>query len=123
MKTESEKFSKFKQSVSKELTNAKKQVSDKEKELLKLKVDLKKTDQLAQQKMSELRGFQKKVYEDRMRRELEKKEEYDKKGIDIDRIKDWINENTDRMLKHNELKEQLDSKVSEKEQIEDEMLQ
>lgn len=58
--------------------------------------------------MSELRGFQKKIYEERMRREFEKKEEYDKKGIDIDRIKDWINENTDRMLRHNEIKEQLE---------------
>ena len=38
-----------------------------------------------------------------MRREVEKKEEYDKKGIDIERIKDWINENTDRMLRHQEL--------------------
>ena len=37
--------------------------------------------------MSELRGMQKKVNEDRLRKELEKNEDYDKKGIDIDRIK------------------------------------
>jgi hypothetical protein len=40
-----------------------------------------------------------------MKREMEKREDYEKKGIDIDMIKDWINENTDRMLLHNELKE------------------
>ena len=48
MKNETEKFSKFKQNVSKELTTAKKAVTDKEKELLKLKHDLKKTDSIAQ---------------------------------------------------------------------------
>lgn len=58
-----------------------------------------------------------------MKRELEKKEDYDKKGIDIDRIKDWINENTDRMLRHNELKESLETQIDKKDRIEDEMLQ
>lgn len=87
MKNESEKFSKFKQTVSKDLAVAKKAVNEKEKEVTKLRQDLKKTDQLAQQKMSELRGMQKKVNEDRLRKELEKNEDYDKKGIDIDRIK------------------------------------
>ena len=72
--------------------------------------------------MAELRGMQKKVNEDRMKRELEKREDYDKKGIDIDRIKDWINENTDRMLRHQELQETLDRQLAEKDRIEDEML-
>jgi hypothetical protein len=42
--------------------------------------------------------MQKKVYEERLRKDLEKQEEFDKKGIDIDRIKQWITDNTDRML-------------------------
>jgi hypothetical protein len=41
-------------------------------------------------KISELRAMQKRVYEERYRREIEKKEELDKKGIDVDRIKVWI---------------------------------
>jgi hypothetical protein len=47
MKQETEKFSKFKQSVNKELTNAKKLANDKDKEVQKLKKDLKQTDNLA----------------------------------------------------------------------------
>jgi|LauGreDrversion4_2_1035121.scaffolds.fasta_scaffold21231_3 hypothetical protein len=47
MKKESEKFNKFKQAASKELTTVKKNITEKEKEVLKLKHDLKKTDQLA----------------------------------------------------------------------------
>lgn len=48
MKTEVEKFSKFKSQASKELTNAIKAKSEKEKEVVKLRHDLKKTDQIAQ---------------------------------------------------------------------------
>jgi hypothetical protein len=44
MKSESEKFNKFKQTVSKDLANAKKAVSEKDREVSKLKHDLKKTD-------------------------------------------------------------------------------
>ena len=40
-----------------------------------------------------------------MRKEQEKKEEYESKGIDIERIKVWITENTNRMLEHRELTE------------------
>lgn len=41
MKSENEKFSKFKQNVAKELTTAKKAANDKDKEVVKLKKDLK----------------------------------------------------------------------------------
>jgi len=43
--------------LSKELNQAKKTVVDKDKEVQKLKIDLKKIDQFAQQKLSELKGF------------------------------------------------------------------
>lgn len=65
--------------------------------------------------------MQKKAYEERMRKEFEKKEEYDKKGIDIDRIKQWITDNTDRMMVHAELKEGMEKHSKEKESLEDEM--
>lgn len=44
MKAETEKFSTFKKTIGKELTNAKKLANEKEKEVFKLKNDLKKTD-------------------------------------------------------------------------------
>lgn len=43
-------------------------------------------------------------------------------GIDIDLIKDWITQNTDAMLKHDELKNYKKKQSSEKEKIENEML-
>eukprot|EP00347_Sterkiella_histriomuscorum_P016618 403352497 len=121
-KNDSQKFSQLKQNLSKELNQAKKLASDKEKTLQKLKIDLKKVDQLAQKKMSELKGFQKKVMEERMKRDQEKKEEYESKGIDVERIKTWITENTNRMLDHRELTEQMEQQLEKKEQIEEEML-
>lgn len=45
----------------------------------------------------------------------------DGKGIDIDRIKQWIQDNTDRMLKHNEIKESMEHHLKEKNRVEDEM--
>ena len=72
--------------------------------------------------MSELKGFQKKVMEERMKRDQEKKEEYESKGIDVERIKTWITENTNRMLDHRELTEQMEQQLEKKEQIEEEML-
>lgn len=44
LKFENEKFSKFKKTLASEITTAKKQVQDKEKQVTKLKQDLKKTD-------------------------------------------------------------------------------
>ncbi len=90
IKSETDKHAKFKQKFEKDLINAKKAMTDKERELQKIKHDLKKTDQQMNSKISELRAMQKRVYEERYRREIEKKEELDKKGIDVDRIKVWI---------------------------------
>ena len=44
-------------------------------------------------------------------------------GIDIDLIKDWITQNTEAMLKHDELKSYKQKQFSEKEKIENEMLE
>ena len=52
-----ERFSKFKKNVNKDLVQSKKTAEDKIKVVNKLKIDLKKTDQLVQQKMAELRGL------------------------------------------------------------------
>jgi len=52
-----ERFSKFKTTVNKDLVSAKKTNEQKEKTVSKLKVDLKKTDMLVQQKMAELKGL------------------------------------------------------------------
>jgi hypothetical protein len=46
-KNETEKFSKFKQTIAKELNIAKKDANDKERAVQKLKIDLKKIDSLA----------------------------------------------------------------------------
>ena len=50
-----------------------------------------------------------------MRKDMETNLDYDKKGIDIDRIKQWITHNTDRMLHHNELKDAMEKHIQEKE--------
>ena len=63
-----ERFSKFKSNVSKDLQQQKKTAEDKTKAFNKLKVDLKKTDQLVHEKMAELKGLQKKVREEKERR-------------------------------------------------------
>ena len=89
---------------------------------MKLKQDMKKIEMVAQKKASEVKGFQKKIYEERDKRERERQAEYESKGIDIDRIKIWINENTRRMLEHRELKDALDEQMMKKEQIEEDML-
>jgi len=65
-------------------------MTDKERELQKIKQDLKKTDQQMNSKIAELRAMKSRVNEERLRKEIEKREELDKKGIDIDRIKVWI---------------------------------
>ena len=66
----------------------------------KLKQDLKKVDQLAQQKIAQLKGLQKRSQEERNQiAEMEEKE-YNAQGIDIDVIKAWIQRNTDAMLQN-----------------------
>lgn len=93
--------------MGKDLHNEKKKISDKEKELVKVKNDLKKVDQLAQQKIAQLKGLQKRAQEEKQRKAELQEKEFQGKGIDIDLIKAWIQFNTDAMLKNQELKEYL----------------
>jgi hypothetical protein len=51
-KYDENRFFQFKQTVAKDLGKEKKRINDKEKEMSKLKTDLKKVDQLAQQKIA-----------------------------------------------------------------------
>ena len=53
---------------------------------------------------------------------MAKREDEEKNGIDIDRIKTWINDNTQKMLQSKDLKEKLETYVKEKESIEDRMI-
>ena len=121
IKSEWDKHSKFKQKFEKELINAKKANTDKDRELIKLKQDLKKTDQQMNSKITELRAMKARVNEERLRRDIEKKEEMEKKGIDIDRIKVWITQNTEKMFRARELQESMTKHNQEKTRIEDEM--
>ena len=66
----------------------------------KLKQDLKKVDQLAQQKIAQLKGLQKRAKEERNQRAEMEEKEYNAQGIDIDVIKAWIQRNTDAMLQN-----------------------
>jgi hypothetical protein len=66
----------------------------------KLKQDLKKVDQLAQQKIAQLKGLQKRAQEKRNQRAEMEEKEYNAQGIDIDVIKAWIQRNTDAMLQN-----------------------
>ena len=121
IKSEWDKHSKFKQKFEKELINTKKANTDKDRELIKLKQDLKKTDQQMNSKITELRAMKTRVNEERLRRDIEKKEEMEKKGIDIDRIKVWITQNTEKMFRARELQESMTKHNQEKTRIEDEM--
>jgi len=66
----------------------------------KLRQDLKKVDQLAQQKIAQLKGLQKRAQEERNQRAEMEEKEYNAQGIDIDVIKAWIQRNTDAMLQN-----------------------
>ena len=72
-------------------------------------------------KLEEMKLQQKKQYEERLKRELEKGEEESKYSMDIDRIKVWIQTNTDRMLRQRELLEMGDKHIMDMEIIEVEM--
>ncbi len=60
-----------------------------------------------QTKVHELRGMIRKVNEEKLRREIERREEHEKKGIDIDRIKVWIGMHMDKMLRCREINEEM----------------
>jgi len=90
--------------------------------MFKLKNDLKKTDQLVSQKIQELKTLQRKAREESERRRKEEEMEHESKGIDIDAIKDWIHQSTDQMLKQQELNEYLKKQLTQRDEIEDDML-
>ena len=90
--------------------------------MFKLKNDLKKTDQLVSQKIQELKTLQRKARDEAERRRKEEEMEHESKGIDIDAIKDWIHQSTDQMLKQQELNEYLKKQLTQRDEIEDDML-
>ncbi len=121
LRSEQDKSNEFKITAQKEITQTKKVLSEKEKEVLKLKEDLVKRDQIMLNKLEEMKMQQKKQYEERLKREMEKGEEESKYSMDIDRIKVWIQSNTDRMLRQRELQELGDKHIMDMEMIEAEM--
>lgn len=71
--------------------------------------------------MSELRGLQKKMKEDKERRQREEEKENQTTGFDVDTIKDWINQSTEQLLKQQELQQFLKQQLSARDEIEEEM--
>ena len=69
-KFDEDRFFKFKTNLSKDIQTEKKKASEKDKQMNKLKNELKRVDQLAQQKISQLRGLQKRAQEDKEKRDL-----------------------------------------------------
>ena len=59
------------------------------------------------QKISELKGLQKKARDEKEAREKQEEIENESKGIDVDAIKDWITLNTEQLLKQQELRDYL----------------
>ena len=66
-----------------------------------MRESLKKTDELAQKKIEELKGLKKKIDN----RQPVQEEEHS--GVDEDIVKNWIIENTDKMLKNRDLRSDL----------------
>ena len=122
-KLDENRFFKFKKDVKTDLETEKKKLKDKDTAMNKLKQDFKKVDQLAQQKISQLRGIQKRAAEERQKKLEQQEKEAESKGIDIDLIKEWIHSNTEAMLKNKELQEYLEKQTEKKSKIEDEMLE
>ena len=90
---------------------------------MKLKQDLKKTEQQVAIKIEELKKIQKKAQEEKLQRLKEEQEEMDQNGIDVDVIKDWIKLNTEALLNQQELTSYLKDQRKTQDEIEEEMLQ
>ena len=90
---------------------------------MKLKQDLKKTEQQVAIKIEELKKIQKKAQEEKLQRLKEEQEEMDQNGIDVDVIKDWIKLNTEALLNQQELTTYLKDQRKTQDEIEEEMLQ
>jgi len=111
LKVESEKFMKYKLTTNKELQSAKKSAVEKERAVKKLQQDLKKADQKAQEKLMELKGLQRRAKEEKMKRERQNGSIVDANGVDFEAIKEWISENTDKMLQNKDVKESMEVRI------------
>ena len=84
LKSQTEKYSQFKAVTSKELIDAKKVAVQKERTVKRLQQNLKKADSIAQEKISQLRGIQKKAKEDKDKATKIEKSEEKKAGVSVD---------------------------------------
>ena len=94
-----ERYSKMRVQTGKDISTYKKTVQEKDKTVFNLKAELKKTDQVVNQKMNELKALQKKAHEEKVKRIQEEEKDNESKGVDVEAIKDWIHQSTDQLLK------------------------
>ena len=96
-----------------ELASLKKQLLKKERENDKLKRDYKKKDIFAKRKQEELNAIQIRVKMDEKKKKDAAKVRNQSKQIDLDKIRNWILENTSTMVDYHELQSE---KFKEEEQ-------
>ena len=123
IREETDRFTKYKNSVSQDLRDAERSKEESKHQMEKMKLDLRKADEYASQKASELREIQIKIRNERLKMQIEENQEENRIGINVEVIKDWIKDNTSKMLENRRVREDLEKQIIERDRIEDEMLE
>ena len=119
LKEESEKHRKWQNERAKELLQQRKANLRKDQEILQLKREYKKKEILAQRKQEEVQVMQRRQKEQMARQANAQNMRNKQKGIDPLQIQSWILGNTDKMVRQQELQEQVQEHQQKANEIEE----
>ena len=118
IREEKELYRKWKKNKIKDLLRAKKEGQRKDEEIGKLKSENLKKSNILRRKVEELQALQKRQQLEIQKQRKAISQKRMSKRIDPDKIKNWVNENTQKLIRYQDIKEELDKEEAERQDTE-----
>lgn len=64
-----------------------------------------------------------KIRNEKLKMQIEESQEQSRIGINVEQIKEWIKDNTNKMLENRRVREDLEKQIKERDKLEEEMLE
>ena len=114
IKEEKGNYTKWKDEKTRSLLKMKRENQKKDQEILKLKKENSKKSNILRRKVEELQALQKRQKLDVTKHKNALKQKQKSKKIDPEKIKQWVAENTQKLIRYQDIKEEIEKEEAEK---------
>lgn len=114
IKEEKDNYKKWKDEKTRSILKMKRDNQKKDQEIQKLKKENSKKSNILRRKVEELQALQKRQKVDVQKRKKALKQKQKSKKIDPEKIKQWVVENTQKLIRYQDIKEEIEKEEAEK---------